>query len=125
MLNGLPGDDLLDDNMAKALVARGELRLRTRYARLLGGASAYYNVTGDVLNGVDSLLSIVQMPAGIPTATFAIGEAGATNAALFAVAQMAAYGDESLAAKLEEFRLNQKAKVEAAVLPPNDDKAAS
>jgi 5-(carboxyamino)imidazole ribonucleotide mutase len=82
-------------------------------------------VKSRVLNGVDSLLSIVQMPAGIPTATFAIGEAGATNAALFAVAQMAAYGDESLAAKLEEFRLNQKAKVEAAVLPPNDDKAAS
>ena len=45
------------------------------------------------LQGQDSLLSIVQMPAGIPVATFAIGEAGATNAALFAVAMLAA-GDE-------------------------------
>ena len=42
------------------------------------------------LSGHDSLLSIVQMPAGVPTATFAIGEAGATNAALFAVAMLAA-----------------------------------
>src|SRR4249920_1329659 len=48
------------------------------------------------LQGVDSLLSIVQMPAGIPVATFAIGEAGATNAALFAVAMLAAT-DDSLA----------------------------
>ena len=71
-----------------------------------------------VLNGVDSLLSIVQMPAGIPTATFAIGEAGAVNAALFAVAQLAANGDAELAKKLESFRTTQREKIEATVLPP-------
>lgn len=80
-------------------------------------------VKSRVLNGVDSLLSIVQMPAGIPTATFAIGEAGATNAALFAVAQIAAHGDTAAAEKLTEFRAKQKAKVEASVLPPNKDNA--
>ena len=58
-------------------------------------------VKSRVLNGVDSLLSIVQMPAGIPTATFAIGDVGATNAALFAVAMLAATGDAELAAKPE------------------------
>jgi 5-(carboxyamino)imidazole ribonucleotide mutase len=77
-------------------------------------------VKSRVLNGVDSLLSIVQMPGGVPVATFAIGEAGSINAALFAVAQMAAYGDAALAAKLKEFRLNQKTKVEGSTLPPND-----
>ena len=71
-----------------------------------------------VLNGVDSLLSIVQMPAGIPTATFAIGEAGATNAALFAVAQLAAAGDEALAQRLAEFRKTQREKIESSELPP-------
>ncbi|MEM7013436.1 MAG: 5-(carboxyamino)imidazole ribonucleotide mutase [Verrucomicrobiota bacterium] len=71
-----------------------------------------------VLNGVESLLSIVQMPAGIPTATFAIGDAGAVNAALFAVAQLAACGDAELAAKLAEFRKTQREKIEASELPP-------
>lgn len=70
-----------------------------------------------VLNGVDSLLSIVQMPAGIPTATFAIGDAGAVNAGLFAVAQLAACGDDDLAAKLAEFRKTQREKIEASELP--------
>ena len=56
-----------------------------------------------ILNGVDSLLSIVQMPAGIPTATFAIGPAGATNAALFA-AQILALEDSKLNEKLIQFR---------------------
>src|SRR5215207_4466768 len=55
------------------------------------------------LGGRDSLLSIVQMPAGIPTATFAIGEAGATNAALFAVAMLAA-GDPDMTAALHRYR---------------------
>jgi len=55
------------------------------------------------LAGVDSLLSIVQMPAGVPTATFAIGPAGATNAALFVV-RMLAVGNAELARKLENFR---------------------
>ena len=55
------------------------------------------------LNGVDSLLSIVQMPAGIPTATFAIGPAGATNAALFAT-QILALEDSKLNEKLIQFR---------------------
>jgi 5-(carboxyamino)imidazole ribonucleotide mutase len=58
------------------------------------------------LQGVDSLHSIVQMPKGIPVATFAIGTAGAANAALFAVA-MFAVGDQSLRAKLEDYRARQ------------------
>lgn len=64
------------------------------------------------LNGVDSLLSIVQMPAGVPTATFAIGEAGAVNAALFA-ARMLALDDPALAAKLDRDRAER---AQAAVL---------
>jgi 5-(carboxyamino)imidazole ribonucleotide mutase len=76
-------------------------------------------VESKVLKGIDSLLSIVQMPAGIPTATFAIGKAGATNAGLFAVA-MLAVEDEVLAGKLAEFRKNQTAKVAAAELPELD-----
>lgn len=71
-----------------------------------------------VLNGVDSLLSIVQMPAGIPVATFAIGEAGAVNAALFAIAQLAAGGDAELTKRLDEFRASQRQKIESTVLPP-------
>jgi len=62
------------------------------------------------LQGLDSLLAMVQMPAGIPVATFAIGEAGATNAALFAVA-MLALSDAELAARLTEFRRAQTEKV--------------
>ena len=58
------------------------------------------------LQGLDSLLSTVQMPKGIPVATFAIGEAGAANAALFAVA-LIAVTDKSLAAKLSDFRRKQ------------------
>jgi 5-(carboxyamino)imidazole ribonucleotide mutase len=58
------------------------------------------------LKGQDSLLSIVQMPKGIPVGTLAIGEAGATNAALLAVAILARY-DENLAHKLRQFRQNQ------------------
>ncbi len=73
------------------------------------------------LSGVDSLLSIVQMPAGIPTATFAIGQAGATNAALFAVAMLASGGDEKTAEKLTTFRENQRQKVEAGTLPQMED----
>ena len=68
------------------------------------------------LNGLDSLLSIVQMPGGIPVATFAIGRAGATNAALFAVA-MLALGDPALADKLSAFRREQTQKVLDAKLP--------
>jgi 5-(carboxyamino)imidazole ribonucleotide mutase len=62
------------------------------------------------LSGVDSLLSIVQMPAGIPVATFAIGKAGATNAALFAVALLAG-DDPNLREKLARFRREQTRKV--------------
>ncbi len=58
------------------------------------------------LNGVDSLYSIVQMPKGIPVATFAIGPAGAANAALFAVAMLAAH-DDALRRRLHEFRVHQ------------------
>jgi len=58
------------------------------------------------LQGLDSLLSTVQMPKGIPVATFAIGEAGAANAALFAVSVLA-LADKELAKKLDEFRRKQ------------------
>jgi 5-(carboxyamino)imidazole ribonucleotide mutase len=58
------------------------------------------------LGGLDSLLSTVQMPKGIPVATLAIGEAGAANAALFAVAILA-LSDKTIAAKLDEFRARQ------------------
>jgi len=58
------------------------------------------------LNGLDSLLSIVQMPAGIPVATFAIGEAGAKNAGLFAAAILA-LEDKAIAQRLEQFRSKQ------------------
>ena len=68
------------------------------------------------LQGLDSLLAMVQMPGGIPVATFAIGEAGAVNAALFSVA-MLALSDPELAAKLREFRADQCAKVLAKTLP--------
>jgi len=74
-------------------------------------------VKSSILNGVDSLLSIVQMPAGIPTATFAIGEAGATNAGLFAVAILA-LGNPDLAKSLAAYREELREKVEAIVLPP-------
>jgi len=63
-------------------------------------------VQSKALNGMDSLLSIVQMPAGIPVATFAIGNAGAANAALFAAAMLAA-DDAAVAAALAEFRKRQ------------------
>ena len=69
------------------------------------------------LKGMDSLLSTVQMPKGIPVATFAIGEAGAGNAALFAVA-MLAIQDTALAKKLQDFRKNQAQKIRATTLPP-------
>lgn len=59
------------------------------------------------LSGVDSLHSIVQMPKGIPVATFAIGEAGAGNAALFAISLLASSGDGELATKLDAFRARQ------------------
>jgi 5-(carboxyamino)imidazole ribonucleotide mutase len=63
-------------------------------------------VPSKYLRGEDSLLSIVQMPKGVPVSTFAIGEAGAVNAALTAVAMLAAT-DEKLAAQLEQFRAKQ------------------
>ena len=74
-------------------------------------------VTTRALSGVDSLYSIVQMPKGIPVATFAIGEAGAANAALFAVA-MLANNDPVLAEKLEKFREEQRQHAMNMPLPP-------
>jgi 5-(carboxyamino)imidazole ribonucleotide mutase len=73
-------------------------------------------VTSRALKGLDSLLSIVQMPKGIPVATFAIGEPGAANAGLFAVS-MLANQDEKYAKKLNTFRKKQRAKVRAMKLP--------
>ena len=73
-------------------------------------------VQSKALSGVDSLHSIVQMPKGIPVATFAIGEAGAANAALFAVA-MLANADPALNERLQAFRRAQTDKVLAMRLP--------
>jgi 5-(carboxyamino)imidazole ribonucleotide mutase len=67
-------------------------------------------VQSKALNGMDSLLSIAQMPAGIPVGTMAIGKAGATNAALLAAA-IVANDDESVANALDQFRQNQTDKV--------------
>jgi 5-(carboxyamino)imidazole ribonucleotide mutase len=72
-------------------------------------------VNSKALGGIDSLLSIVQMPAGIPVATFAIGQAGAANAALFAAAMLAA-NDAAVATALADYRARQTADVQA-----NDD----
>ncbi|MBK8071908.1 MAG: 5-(carboxyamino)imidazole ribonucleotide mutase [Ramlibacter sp.] len=69
------------------------------------------------LQGVDSLHSIVQMPKGIPVATFAIGAAGAANAALFAVAMLAQH-DAALRGRLEAFRAKQTEEARAMTLPP-------
>ncbi|MBI5282535.1 MAG: 5-(carboxyamino)imidazole ribonucleotide mutase [Candidatus Solibacter usitatus] len=71
---------------------------------------------GWALDGLDALLSTVQMPGGIPVATFAIGKAGAVNAALFAVSALA-LSDPGLAQKLDDFRAAQTAKVLAEPLP--------
>lgn len=76
-------------------------------------------VPSKYLRGEDSLLSIVQMPKGVPVATFAIGEAGAANAALFAVSLLANH-DEALAQKLAEFRAKQTETVLAMDLPAID-----
>jgi 5-(carboxyamino)imidazole ribonucleotide mutase len=71
------------------------------------------------LQGLDSLLSIVQMPAGVPVATFAIGEAGAANAALFAVALLAG-GDAGLARRLADFRAAETDRVLKLTLPSSE-----
>jgi 5-(carboxyamino)imidazole ribonucleotide mutase len=73
-------------------------------------------VPSKYLRGEDSLLSIVQMPKGIPVATFAIGEAGAANAALHAIATLATT-DDALAAKLQAFRAKQTDAARAMTLP--------
>lgn len=69
----------------------------------------------DALNGLDSLLATVQMPAGIPVGTLAIGKPGATNAALFAVAILAA-SRPNLREQLKQFRRNQEKKIRETVL---------
>ena len=74
-------------------------------------------VPSKYLRGEDSLYSIVQMPKGIPVATFAIGEAGAANAGLFAVAILAA-NDPALARKLAAFRVKQTTAARAMTVPP-------
>ncbi len=74
-------------------------------------------VAGKHLQGVDSLHSMVQMPKGVPVATFAIGNAGAANAALFAVALLALH-DKALAEKLQTYRAEQTAAARAMTLPP-------
>ena len=73
-------------------------------------------VQSKYLKGMDSLLSTVQMPKGIPVATFAIGEAGAANAALFAIA-MLALNDAQLAQRLSDYRKQQAVKIAETTLP--------
>ena len=75
-------------------------------------------VAGKHLQGVDSLHSIVQMPKGIPVATFAIGNAGAANAALFAVAMLAS-GNPALLEQLQEYRARQTEAARTMTLPPS------
>jgi 5-(carboxyamino)imidazole ribonucleotide mutase len=70
----------------------------------------------DALNGMDSLLSTVQMPAGIPVATLAIGKPGAINAALLAI-EILALNQPELAAKLRDFRQRQEQKIRSTTLP--------
>jgi 5-(carboxyamino)imidazole ribonucleotide mutase len=72
------------------------------------------------LQGKDSLMSIVQMPRGIPVATFAIGEAGAANAALFAISLLANENDQ-LANLLADFRRQQRDRALSMVLPPKEE----
>ena len=120
---------LPDDTMAYAAAAAGR-----GLACIIAGAGGAAHLAGVIaaktmlpvlgvpipskyLRGEDSLLSTVQMPKGIPVATFAIGEAGAANAALFAVA-MLALQDAKLAGKLSDFRVKQSAAVRAKTLPP-------
>ena len=74
-------------------------------------------VRSRALSGQDSLLSIVQMPRGVPVATFAIGEAGAANAALFAAAMLAG-DDPEVAERLRRFRAEQTERVLGLQLPP-------
>jgi 5-(carboxyamino)imidazole ribonucleotide mutase len=76
-------------------------------------------VPSKYLRGEDSLLSIVQMPKGVPVSTFAIGEAGAANAALTAIAIIATT-DDALAGQLEQFRQQQTAAAKAMTLPVNN-----
>lgn len=72
-------------------------------------------VEGKALQGVDSLLSIVQMPGGVPVATFSIGESGARNAALFA-ARILAADDPALGARLEAYRAGEEQKARESIL---------
>jgi 5-(carboxyamino)imidazole ribonucleotide mutase len=74
-------------------------------------------VPSEHLRGLDSLYSIVQMPKGVPVATFAIGKAGAANAALFAVSMLAS-GDAEIERKIEDFRNRQRDAVLEMTLPP-------
>lgn len=76
-------------------------------------------VPSEHLRGNDSLLSIVQMPKGIPVATFAIGKAGAINAALFSIS-MLALNDTELAQQLDDFRASQRDAVKQMTLPPKN-----
>ncbi|MEE9131376.1 MAG: 5-(carboxyamino)imidazole ribonucleotide mutase [Phycisphaerales bacterium] len=87
-------------------------------AHLAGSAAAQSQLPvlgcpmqGWSLDGMDSLLSTAQMPSGVPVATFAVGKAGAVNAALFAAAILG-LSDETIGAKLKEFRAAQSAKVD-------------
>jgi 5-(carboxyamino)imidazole ribonucleotide mutase len=102
-----------DDMFAYAEAAEG----RGLRAIIAGAGGAAHLVASKHLQGVDSLHSIVQMPKGIPVATFAIGQAGAANAALFAVALLA-HDQPALRAQLHAFRARQTEQARAMHLPP-------
>ncbi len=74
-------------------------------------------VVATALNGMDALLSIVQMPKGVPVATFAVGRAGAANAALFAAQMLAAGGDRELGKRLEKWRAARRDEALESELP--------
>lgn len=117
----------------KAMVAYAEKAERRGLKLIIAGAGGAAHLPGMVasltllpvlgvpveskaLGGLDSLLSIVQMPAGVPVATFAIGRAGAVNAALFAAALLG-QSDAATRGAWESFRAEQTAKVARATLP--------
>jgi phosphoribosylamine---glycine ligase len=81
-------------------------------------------IDSSALNGLDALLSTVQMPPGVPVATVAIGKPGATNAAVLA-AQMIALGDPALASRLRDYKKKLEAKVEAAAARLRDAQGGS
>jgi len=118
----IPRRGRLDGGRLAVYAARdhGRLTLVRMAAAILAGDLPVIGVPCEskALGGMDSLLSIVQMPTGVPVATMSIGLPGATNAALFAAAILS-LADPALAARLEEFRAGQTARAMQSELRPS------